>query len=189
MPPGATRSRRSIRATRTTLPPTLDPIHVTVNKAALTVTADDKSKVAGQANPAFTASYSGFVLGQDASVLGGSLVFNTTATTASPAGSYSITPSGMTSSNYQIQYIPGTLTVAASRPDAHAFTDVDPAQPPVTVVSITVGTIKVGKGKRAKKETEIVVHYSGAVDAGSAQNVASYVLTQPGRDKKLRHQG
>src|SRR5207245_1410706 len=45
----------------------------TVNPAPLTVTADNKTKVYGQANPAFTASYSGFVNGDTASSLGGSL--------------------------------------------------------------------------------------------------------------------
>ncbi|WP_299162990.1 Calx-beta domain-containing protein, partial [uncultured Tenacibaculum sp.] len=38
-------------------------ITLTVNKAALTVTADDKSKTYGSANPGLTASYSGFVNG------------------------------------------------------------------------------------------------------------------------------
>ena len=37
--------------------------------AALTITADDKSKVYGAALPTLTASYSGFVNGDDASSL------------------------------------------------------------------------------------------------------------------------
>src|SRR5207249_4721008 len=46
-----------------------------VNPAALIITASGQTKVYGDANPTFTVSYSGFVLGQDASVLGGSLSF------------------------------------------------------------------------------------------------------------------
>jgi hypothetical protein len=84
---------------------------LTINKAALTVTADDKVKLLGAANPAFTASYSGFVLGQGPSALGGSLSFSTTATAASLVGTYPVTPSGLTSTNYEITFAGGTLAV------------------------------------------------------------------------------
>jgi autotransporter-associated beta strand protein len=83
----------------------------TVNPAPLTVTADNQSKITGEANPTFTVSYSGFVLGQDPSVLGGMLTFSTPATTTSPPGMYAITPAGLTSGNYAITFASGTLTV------------------------------------------------------------------------------
>ena len=41
--------------------------------APLTITADDKSRDAGQPNPPLTASYAGFVAGETAAVLGGTL--------------------------------------------------------------------------------------------------------------------
>ena len=82
-----------------------------VAQATLIVTAADQSRTYGSANLAFTASYSGFVLGQDESVLGGSLTFTTAATPASDVGSYAITPGGLTSTNYAITFVPGTLTV------------------------------------------------------------------------------
>jgi hypothetical protein len=84
---------------------------LTVNKAALTVTANNASKTYGDANPAFTASYSGFVNGEGPGNLGGTLTFSTPATQSSPVGSYAITPSGYTSSNYAITYVAGTLTI------------------------------------------------------------------------------
>ncbi|HEX8116987.1 MAG TPA: MBG domain-containing protein, partial [Pyrinomonadaceae bacterium] len=87
------------------------PGSLTITKAALTVTADDKVKILGAANPAFTASYAGFVLGQNPSVLGGTLTFATPATVASPVGNYTVTPSGLTSPNYSITYVNGTLSV------------------------------------------------------------------------------
>ena len=59
------------------------PMRFEVAPAALSVIADDTSCVYGQGNPVFTAHYSGFVLGQDASVLGGTLNFNTPATSGS----------------------------------------------------------------------------------------------------------
>lgn len=89
-----------------------DSASQTVGRAALTVTAADKSKVFGQANPPFTASYSGFVNGEGPSALGGTLAFETPATATSPVGTYRIRPSGLTSANYAITYVDGTLTVA-----------------------------------------------------------------------------
>jgi hypothetical protein len=91
---------------------TFDAGLLTVTKASLTVTADDKSKVYGAANPAFSASYSGFVNGDGPSALGGTLAFSTAATAASPVGSYPVTPSGLTSANYTIGFANGTLTVS-----------------------------------------------------------------------------
>jgi hypothetical protein len=67
-----------------------------VAKALLGVTADNKSRSYGSANPAFTASYSGFVNGETLATSGvtGSPSLSTTATTnSSVAGSpYPITP-------------------------------------------------------------------------------------------------
>ena len=77
----------------------------------LTVTANNASKGYGSANPVFTAGYSGFVNGDTPSNLGGTLTFTTTATTSSPVGSYPITPGGLTSPNYTITFVAGTLTI------------------------------------------------------------------------------
>ena len=84
---------------------------LTINPAPLTITADDKTKILNAPNPAFTATYSGFVLGEGPSVLSGTLSCTTTAVTTSPVGSYPITCSGQTSTNYAITYVAGTLHV------------------------------------------------------------------------------
>jgi hypothetical protein len=84
---------------------------LTITPAALTVTANDATKVYGQANPAFAASYSGFVNGDTSASLGGALTFTTPATPGSHVGGYSITPGGLTSTNYAITFVNGTLTV------------------------------------------------------------------------------
>jgi sugar lactone lactonase YvrE len=89
---------------------------LTVTKASLTVTAQNASRQEGEANPSFTVSYSGFVNGENASALGGTLVFSTSANASSPAGSYPIVPSGLTSANYEISFVNGTLTVTANAP-------------------------------------------------------------------------
>ena len=82
-----------------------------ITKKSLTVTADDKSVEYGDAAPTYTASYSGFVSGESKSNLSGSLSFSCSYTSSSNTGTYTITPSGHTSSNYSISYAAGTLTV------------------------------------------------------------------------------
>lgn len=48
--------------------------------------------------------------------------------------------------------------------------------PLVTVLASQVRTIKIGTGKKAKKETVLVLNLSGPLSAGSAQNTAAYEL-------------
>ena len=85
-----------------------------INKATLTVTADNKTKIYGMPNPPLTASYNGFVGGENASVLSSPVVLSTTATTTSGAGKYPITASGAAAANYTIQYVNGTLQVIST---------------------------------------------------------------------------
>jgi hypothetical protein len=86
-----------------------------VNKAPLTVTADNKSRAYGDANPALTASYSGFVNSQTLSTCGvtGSPSLTTAATDTSPVGAYPITAAQGTlaATNYNFTFVAGTLTV------------------------------------------------------------------------------
>lgn len=84
---------------------------LTINPAPLTITAQDATKVLNSPNPSFTASYSGFVLGEGPAVLSGTLTCTTTAVLNSPVGSYPITCSGQTSTNYAITYVAGTLHI------------------------------------------------------------------------------
>jgi hypothetical protein len=89
---------------------------ITVNRAALTITANNATRAFGAANPTFNVSYAGFVNGENASALSGTLSITTTATATSPAGTYPIVPSGLTSSNYTITFVNGTLTVTPVGP-------------------------------------------------------------------------
>ncbi len=86
---------------------------LSVNPAALTITADDQTKVYGAALPTLTASYSGFVNGDTSASLTTQPTLSTTATTASHvAGSpYAITASGAIDTDYSISYVDGALTV------------------------------------------------------------------------------
>jgi len=80
-----------------------------ITQAALTITADDQTKVYGAVDPALTLSYSGFVNGDSETDLGGSLTVSRNAGEA--VGNYIITTSGVTSSNYDITYVDGSLAI------------------------------------------------------------------------------
>ncbi|MBK7132253.1 MAG: hypothetical protein IPH69_05325, partial [Bacteroidales bacterium] len=82
---------------------------LTVNKVPLTITADNKNKNYGAALPSLTVTYTGLVNGDLAAATPPAV--NTTATAASPAGTYPITASGAADPNYNISYVAGTLTV------------------------------------------------------------------------------
>lgn len=84
---------------------------LTVDKAALIITANNATKFEGAVNPLFTASYNGFVNGETSTVLTTQPLISTSATTASPAGNYPIIPSGASADNYIISYVNGTLTI------------------------------------------------------------------------------
>ena len=83
-----------------------------ISKAALTATADNKSKVYGQDNPALSVSYSGFVNGDTEASLVTKAVAVTTALKTSPAGQYPLTVGGAADANYTFTYVPGNLDVS-----------------------------------------------------------------------------
>ena len=87
------------------------PGTLTITPAALIVTANNTNRPYGQTNPLFTVSYGGFLNGDGADDLSGTLAFTTLADTNSPIGDYFVTPSGLSSANYILSYAPGILTV------------------------------------------------------------------------------
>ncbi|HMD55000.1 MAG TPA: MBG domain-containing protein, partial [Phycisphaerae bacterium] len=85
-----------------------------INAATLTVTANNQSKMCGMPNPSLTASYAGFVGGENIGVLTSPVTLSTTATTSSGAGTYPITSGGAAAANYTMNYVNGMLTVILS---------------------------------------------------------------------------
>ncbi|MCC7127151.1 MAG: filamentous hemagglutinin N-terminal domain-containing protein [Acidobacteria bacterium] len=102
------------------------PATFTIVPRPLTVRAMAAGREAGGANPPFAASFSNFAFGETRAVLGGALVYSTPADAASPAGRYAITPAGLTSTNYRLVYVDGTLTVF----DTRVLPPPPPATPP-----------------------------------------------------------
>ena len=87
------------------------PGTLSVGQAGLGVSANSTNRTYGAINPVFTVSYSGFVNGDNAGNLGGSLLVSSAADTNSPVGSYAIVASGLSSTNYAIHYTNGVLGV------------------------------------------------------------------------------
>ena len=141
-----------------------------INQAALTVTANNQTIVAGSPDPVFTVTYSGFVNGETAAVL-------TTAPTCSVAaphttpGAYDITCSGGVATNYAFTYVKGTLTVTPSNSAptniALSKTTVDQKQ--------AVGTL-VGSFSTTDPNPADTFTYSLVAGTGSADN-ASFTIS------------
>jgi hypothetical protein len=91
---------------------------LSVNKTTLTVTADNKFKILGAANPNFTASYSGFKNGETLGTSGvtGLPSLTTTADQQSPVGSYTITAAvgSLAANNYSFAFQNGTLKIGVN---------------------------------------------------------------------------
>lgn len=131
----------------------------TITPASSLITANDATRVAGQANPAFSVAYTGLVNGQTPQTAGllGTLTFATAATTTSPAGRYAVLPGGLIANNYSIRYAPGTLTVTEAPPV--------PVPVPVPVVSTTPQTSGVAPSPAPIIDTQVKARLAGLSSA------------------------
>jgi alpha-tubulin suppressor-like RCC1 family protein len=84
---------------------------VTVDPAALVVTASSSAVTYGDSIPPVTASYAGFVNGDSGSSLDTAPTCSTTASSASPPGSYPTACSGAVDPNYTIAFEPGSVVI------------------------------------------------------------------------------
>ncbi len=97
--------------TDTLYPPVTTTVDLQVDRAPLTITAENMTKPFGAPFPAWTVIYEGFVLDEDESVLDTPVTLSTTATPFSPPGDYPVTPGGATDGNYEITFVAGTLSI------------------------------------------------------------------------------
>ena len=127
---------------------------LTVTPAALTITADNQTKVYGAALPTLTASYSGFVNGDTSASLTTPPTLTTTATAASHvAGSpYAITATARVDADYTISYVTGALTV--------------------TPASLTITAKNQTQGLRAVLPT-LTASYSGFVNGDTVASLTT----------------
>jgi hypothetical protein len=85
-------------------------IQLLINRKELTVTADDKTRIYGEANPTFTISYAGFA-GNDGVQNITAPDITTTATPSSAPGTYPIILKNGDAVNYDLKFVHGLLTV------------------------------------------------------------------------------
>ena len=88
-------------------------VALTVNKASLTVTANANSIVYGESPAGNGVSYTGFVNGDTATVVTGTVGYTYNYAQYGDVGTYEITPNGLNAANYDITYAKGALTVTA----------------------------------------------------------------------------
>jgi hypothetical protein len=179
-------------------------VSLTVNKASLTVTAQNASRAYGAANPTFSDTFAGFVNGDTQSVVTGAASLTTTATTSSAVGTYPITAAlgTLSAANYTFStFVNGTLTItqasstvalaSSANPSANGasvtFTaTVSPSLATGTITfkdgSATLGTGAISSGQAAFSIATLAVgsHSITASYAGDANDNSSTssVLTQ-----------
>ncbi|MDP3200033.1 MAG: MBG domain-containing protein, partial [Algoriphagus sp.] len=144
---------------------------LTIGKKDLTITADDKQKTYGEANPALTFSYTGLVNG-DTKVTTEPTI-STTATQSSNVGSYPITLSGGSDENYTITLVNGTLTIGKKDLSIRAddkqktYGDTNPA--------LTFSYTGLVNG-----DTKVMTEPSISTTATQSSNVGTYPITLAG---------
>ncbi len=146
-----------------------------INKATLTATADNKTRIYGDSNPVLTASYSGFKNGETASVIDSAATLSTGANALSDVGSYAISISGATDNNYDFSYTSGSLAITKAMLTATAdnktrvYGDANPA------LTVTYTGFKNG-------ENSTVIDTGATVITGATgtSNVGNYAITASG---------
>jgi hypothetical protein len=84
---------------------------ISVSKALLSITASSHTAAFGDAVPAITPTYSGFVNGEDSTVLLTTPICSTTYTTTTAVGTVGSSCSGATAANYSFSYTAGVITI------------------------------------------------------------------------------
>jgi len=137
---------------------------LTVNQRSVTVTADAKSKIYGDANPALTATETNTVAG--AAALNYSLATN--AGQFSDVGSYAITVSLGSNPNYSVTTTDGSLTVnqrsvtVTADAKSKIYGDADPS----LTYAVTSGSVVNGDS------------FSGSLSRATGENVGTYAINQ-----------
>jgi filamentous hemagglutinin family protein len=140
---------------------------LTVNPAPLSVVANAQTREYGLADPALTFSATGFVNGQNASVLGGTLVRSA----GENVGSYAIGQGTLSNANYAISFTgaqfaitPAPLSVFATNV-TRLYGGTDPSPLPFTT-----------SGLRLSDTAATAL--TGALARAPGENVGSYAITQ-----------
>ncbi|MBQ9521835.1 MAG: hypothetical protein IJR72_04610 [Oscillospiraceae bacterium] len=145
-----------------------------VTPKAVTVTADNKTKVHGAADPELTATVDGLI-GTD------TVNYTLSRVAGDEAGTYAITPTGeATQGNYTVTYAPGTLTITedtsaelipvtvTANPASKTYGEADPA----LTATVTVN------GEAAELPEGVTIAYTLSRNEG--EDVGTYTITPAG---------
>ena len=132
------------------------------------IAAVSTSIFAGGPIPGLTAVYTGFKNGDTPASFISPPLLGTPAGPSSALGEYPISASAASSPNYSFTYVPGTLTVVLA---------------PAVVESVSVEKVKLSKHKTVQ---EIVLQFSEALDAATAESINSYSLATVPKNKKQK---
>ena len=131
------------------------PATLTVTPITVTVTAEDKTKVAGEPDPELTATVDGLVNGD-------TITYTISRDEGENPGSYPITPAGPTEQgNYIVVYVPGTLTITAPVADDREY----------TVTYVYIGTVPEGAPAVPEKKS---YHVGDSVPAAEVPSMENY---------------
>jgi len=146
---------------------------LTITPASLTVTVDNQTTIYGASIPALTYTVNGLVNGDTSLARNPTLA--TTATVATPAGTYDITASGAVGNDYAITYVPGTLTITRSSSFTTLITSAPTGSASATPVTFTATVGLPGTGVASGT----ISFYDGTTLLGTAplNSVAQAALT------------
>jgi hypothetical protein len=139
-----------------------------VDSAVLTIAANNASMTYGGAVPSLTASFTGFVNGDNPSSLKTQPRLSTPASSTSPPGTYPITVSGAADPNYTFNYLSGTLTInfAIVQVTANAATK-EYGTPDPTFTYVVSGL----------PNGDSTVTFTGSLSRTPGENVGTYPIT------------
>jgi len=151
----------------------METVAIAVDKAILNIIANDDGVIYGNVAPVYTVSYSGFVNNETEVVLGGDLSLICAYTQDSNVGTYDIIPSGLTSDNYDIMFVKGTLTV-----EPKSLTATMLSIPTVTFNGIPQTPILIVTDQDL--DAELVGNADYIVTLNSRTNAGTYAITVTG---------
>jgi hypothetical protein len=151
---------------------------LTIGQASLVITANSYSVAYGAAIPAITVkSYVSFVNGDTTASLTTQPSCSTSATSASPAGTYASTCSGAADPNYNITYVNGVVTITAAWTPSSPIISVPGCS---TGFSVTISDGTVGATYKVAPTSTLppgLGFSSSGVLSGSATKAGSYDVT------------
>ena len=150
---------------------------LSVDAAAITVSADDQSRGYGAANPVLTASYTGFVNGDSAGVIEGAPVLSVVAGTNAGVGIYVISNGvgSLSATNYEFMALNGTLTVTQASLTLTASNASKVYGQTLSFAGTEFGAVGLENGETVGSVT---LSASGGTNAGDG--AGSYVITPSG---------